>query len=152
MHADDVHEHSTRQANAENAAIDPLMPHNFSPTKTARLVAFSPASDWLMDFDEFLVIKPVPLADECAMQIGNNASETSRRRFSGTHEDIPDGLSLPKMPYEWSIPVINNIQMRQVAEVYSPNQACNIVTRGPKGQDAVFGRHNREGTLGGCSP
>jgi len=47
------------------------------------------------------------------------------------------------MPYKWSIPVINNIQMQQVAEVYSSNQACNIVTRGPKGPDGVFGRHNR---------
>jgi hypothetical protein len=44
---------------------------------------------------------------------------------------------LPKMPYKWSIPVINNIQMQQVS-------------RGPKGPDGVFGRHkdlNRNGAI-----
>ena len=42
-------------------------------------------------------------------------------------------LWLPKMPYKWSIPVIKNIQFQQVAEIYSPNQACNIVTSAASG-------------------
>jgi hypothetical protein len=48
------------------------------------------------------------------------------------------------MLYKWSIPVINNIQVQQVAEVYSPNPACNIVTSAVLDTscgDGVFGRH-----------
>jgi hypothetical protein len=45
-----------------------------------------------------------------------------RRAYAGTH------LCLPKIPSEWRKHRINNIQLQRVAEVYSPNRACNIVT------------------------
>jgi len=42
-------------------------------------------------------------------------------------------LCLPKIPSQWRKHRINNIQVQQVAEVYSPNQACNIATSAARG-------------------